>query len=62
MVYVENIPSPFLLGCYETIMREAPIDYMEAAELYALADLYFVADIPPELILQYCLRFHYSNQ
>ena len=62
MVYIERIPSPFLLGCYETIMRNAPLDYMEAAERYALRDLYFVAEIPEELFGNHHLRFHYSEQ
>lgn len=62
MVYVDEFPSPFLLGCYETIMRNAPPDYMEAAEQYALADLYFVMDIPAELYSDHRLHFHYPAQ
>jgi hypothetical protein len=62
MVFFEGIPNTFLLACYETIMRNAPLDYMEAAERYALKDLYFVADIPTKLFTDNHLHFHYTDQ
>jgi hypothetical protein len=63
MMYVPEIDNdPFLVGCYETIMRVAPVDYMEATEHYALPDLYFISGIPAESYDTYTLRFHYTEQ
>jgi hypothetical protein len=66
MIFIEKAkPGPFTLQLYEMLLREAPVDYLEATEAYWLEDLYFIAnaDLSAELFDDRCyLKFHYTAQ
>jgi hypothetical protein len=66
MLFVDNAkPGAFTLQLYEMLLREAPVDYLEATEVCWRAVLYFIAyaDLPDELFNDRChLKFHYTTQ